>query len=694
MMNGPNNDEEIGEDGTSQDDLIEYDPSGAEEAEPDPENEIDENELKNVYIEFIKNYQNSLNSDFNSPQQQYLSTGTSKDGDSVSCNVKYCKSINILNTELAFFSIPASVWSSGATLRKWKQALQREGDTLPIDFRICEKHFKPEHIEYSRKGKRLSRSAVPCLDLPSKEDSIVPYFSDINSIEQYIKGSAESFLDMKSRSISEDSLEGTSSGNSTQNLISVQMEVTEDLKTVVKPVTISTPNPGSVKMFTTPLRRVNHQNGAFQTSIGISLKPPESAPNIDPETVVIRKLNVAEARSHKRKQSLEIDSDVEGVLFSSFEPSEDGSDALDNCTIQIINPRAAKRSKSICSIRSNNSKDISAVQKVKPMQHKVVPIIHNDLLAAKKNTHQTYSFEDNDHEPSFRKMSKRRQSVHFHRTDSPKKSVTALHDYERRRDDKVQIKLSGPVTFQLADHPQIHKEPNNFPSSIKTEKQLRDMCGLNSFHLLSLLENFHRETEDIPNIKSKIILTFIKLKTNISFTFLSTIFGYDESTTQKIFQQTVKNLASSFEDVDFDFPRKNIDGNFQHFKFSLECIELQADDQSLKVFLKITPNGIVKYLGKNFSNRLPSGFQLSGLESFDSGDCIWIGKDVVIDDIYLKERGVRFVSRRKPVNTIQKIITKIKALKILEGRISLGLLPHIKNIMDTICGVCNLSDRC
>lgn len=334
------------------------------------------------------------------------------------------------------------------------------------------------------------------------------------------------------------------------------------------------------------------------------------------------------------------------------------------------------------------------------MQHKVVPIIHNDLLAAKKHNYLTYSFQDKNYDTStFRRSSKRCQSVHFPNNPSPKRGISTLQDYERNpfkrdRDDKVQIKLSGPVTFQLCDPPQINKEPNDFGTSIRTEKQLRDMCGLNSFNILDLLENFHRDIEDIPNIKSRIILTFIKLKTNISFTFLSTIFGFDESTTQRIFQQTIKNLAIVFEDIDFNFPKKVDDGNFQHFKFALECLELQADDQSLKVLLKITPTGIVKYLGKTFSNRLPSGFQLTGVEDFESGDCIWVGKGVIIDDANLKMQGVRFVTRKKAVNSIQRVIAKINSLKILEGRISLGLLPHIKSIMNTICGVCNLTDRC
>lgn len=333
------------------------------------------------------------------------------------------------------------------------------------------------------------------------------------------------------------------------------------------------------------------------------------------------------------------------------------------------------------------------------MQHKVAPIIHNDLLAAKKNTHISYSFQETKHEPSFRRTSKRCQSVHSSRNPSPKKAIATLQDYEkypfqRGRDEKV-IKLSGPITFQLRDPPQIDKETHDFASSIKTEKQLRDMCGFHSFDILDLLENFHRDVEDIPNIKSRIVLTFIKLKTNISFTFLATIFGFDETTTQKIFHQTLKNLANVFEDIDFDFPKKVNDGNFEHFKFALECLELQADNQSLKILLQITPSGIVKYLGKTYSS-VPFGFQLTNLDDFENGDCIWTGKGVVINDAgsYFKIKGVRFVTRRKVVNSIKKVMTKIDSLKILEGRLSLGLLPHMKNLMNTICGVCNLTERC
>lgn len=314
-------------DDISSDDLIEYDPSGAEET--DRENEIDENEVKTIYIEFIKNYQNSK-------EGELANSISTHDSESVSCMVKYCKSINILNTELTFFSIPKSIWANATAIAKWTEALQQEGESLSIDFRICEKHFKPEHIQYHRLGKRLSRFAVPCLEMPQKEEMVVPYFSDIDSIEQYIKGSAESYiLDMKSRSMSEeDSLESTSTtnGNSTSHLISIKMEVTEDLRTVVKPVTISSSNSGTVKMFTTPIRRVVNGHKNIQNhSVGVSPKPPESATNIesDPnDTVVIRKLSLAEIRNHKRKRSQDFRSD------KNAECDQNGELDLDFCLLR------------------------------------------------------------------------------------------------------------------------------------------------------------------------------------------------------------------------------------------------------------------------------------------------------------------------------------------------------------------------
>lgn len=363
---------------------------------------------------------------------------------------------------------------------------------------------------------------------------------------------------------------------------------------------------------------------------------------------------------------------------------------------QIINSRTAKRHKSICSTRNTNSKEVSVVQKVRPMQHKVNPIIHNELIAANKNAHLSYLFKEQSPES---RTSRRSMSVHYQNNTSPKRSIPAHQIYEkssplkRQRNEKVQIKLSGPVTFQLLDPPQI-SEPNQFVSSIRTEKQLRDMCGLQTFDILDLLESFYRDVEDIPNIKAHIILTFIKLKTNISFTFLSTVFGYDEYQTQKIFNQTIKNFANLFDDIDFDFPKKPSDGNFQQFKFAVECLELRADNENIKVYLKILPNGIVKYLGKMISSRLSSRFKLSDLEDFDEGDCIWLGRGVSLDDNDLKSRGVNVVLRKKYVPSILKILTKFHSLKILDGTISLGLLPHIKNIMTTICGVCNLTDRC
>lgn len=318
-MNGLNIRLETGE-ATLTDDLIEYDPNGSEE--PEQEIEINENEVKTIYIEFIKNYhqnQNKVTNDLNLNFVNYNNQNNKikKDNcESVSCNVKYCKSINILNTELEFFCVPASVWSSNEKLTKWKQALAKDNDeSLPIDFRICEKHFRPEHIEFSKHGgKILNRFAIPCLDLPPREDTMVPYFSDIDSIEQYIKGSAESYiLDMKSRSISEDSLESTNNlgqngSNNGPNGITVKMEVTtEDLKTVVKPVTISSSSAGTFKMFTTPLRKVNHQNVQSNSTDLINLNYNHlNRNNLNSnEPVIITKLSASESRSTAFKRKLD-----------------------------------------------------------------------------------------------------------------------------------------------------------------------------------------------------------------------------------------------------------------------------------------------------------------------------------------------------------------------------------------------------
>lgn len=330
------------------------------------------------------------------------------------------------------------------------------------------------------------------------------------------------------------------------------------------------------------------------------------------------------------------------------------------------------------------------------MQQKVVPIVHNDLLAARRlSQYQSTPTDPTIHLPS--SESQPPASIYFPKKILPNTSnITSLENFEKRpfnreENDAVQIKLSGPVTFQLCDRPTInYPEPNNFASSIRTEKQLKAMCGLNNFSVLDLLIDFHRDVEDIPNIKSRLILTFIKLKTNISFTFLSTIFGYDEKTAQKIFQQTIKTLALVFEDIDFNYPNKPSDGSFLNFKFSLECFEMQAEDKCIKLFIKISENGVVKFIGKSFSDRGP--FLIEGLEK---GDCIWLGKGVKPSDIVCgSAQGVCLTTRKKRVNVVSRVLSIMTSLKFLEGRISLGLLPQIKNIMNTICGVCNLMDRC
>lgn len=307
------------------DDIIEYDPGGSEDPPQPQENEIDENEVKTIYIEFIKNYQSPTKgsvSEMNPSQQHFSASKNTKDNESISCNVKYCKSISTLNTDLAFFSVPPNIRSTKHFLDKWTQALQLEDESLPISFTICEKHFKPNHVELKKKGKTLKRFAVPCLELPSKEDPVVPYFSDVDSLEQYIKGSAESYMDMKSRSISEDSLESVNTTN--MNPISAQIEIVENQKTIVKPVPISSPSSGNTytRMFTTPIRKFKKPTNIndylnSETCYAPEEKEEESEPTVTDDPVVITKI--------KRKKSMDFflldkngESDLNGKYYSHF----------------------------------------------------------------------------------------------------------------------------------------------------------------------------------------------------------------------------------------------------------------------------------------------------------------------------------------------------------------------------------------
>lgn len=282
-----------------------------------------------------------------------------------------------------------------------------------------------------------------------------------------------------------------------------------------------------------------------------------------------------------------------------------------------------------------------------------------------------------------------------------------------------------------------------FINLIKTDSDLNTMTGLPSFDVLRSIVKvvtlvFPSDGNAEISIEDKVVMTYLKLKQNVSFAFLAAMFNCcKENQCQEIFDETVRILsqvlrvAVSWQSRE-DMPR-NLPSCFENFRdvvVVLDCIEVliegskklccqlhtfshDKDSHTCKILIGVTPAGHISFISKAYGGRSSveaifeqsdlvkllqrgdaimamSGFQIDEMCEINGWECIT--PPSLNNEELLSEAKVHLASKMTCARVhVERTNQRIKAFEILGHRVPIGLISLIEEIFLVICATVNLS---
>ncbi|KAJ8671937.1 hypothetical protein QAD02_003196 [Eretmocerus hayati] len=321
-------------------------------------------------------------------------------------------------------------------------------------------------------------------------------------------------------------------------------------------------------------------------------------------------------------------------------------------------------------------------------------------------------------------------------------NATATTDYviQQGGEQKVHQKHSGVQVdhkFSILD-------------MLKTDMQLSSATGIETFLLLDTIVNFMKAATDnqyetkkcTMDTRKRVIMTYLKMKQNIFYRFLSIIFGsiVCEQHCARIFVETVLMLNKIMKAIALPWPsratiRKNLPQCFEGFentRIVLDCTEIFIQKpqnlccriqvysnykgvDTIKFMTGVTPGGNVSYISKPYGGRYSDSaiFEQSGLvELLEAGDGVMVDKGFLIDEPcqmkklclirppFLTKKNNRKFSATEAILTasiakarvhVERFNQRIKVFDILGGVYPISLVPIIGEVFNVVCGTVNLS---
>lgn len=288
----------------------------------------------------------------------------------------------------------------------------------------------------------------------------------------------------------------------------------------------------------------------------------------------------------------------------------------------------------------------------------------------------------------------------------------------------------------------------NQPLSILTiqdEKALNVLSGLPCFQLFYNLCDLYTDCRLLAHAngfcisnEDAVLLTFMKLQHNLTFSVLGVLFGVHRTTAADIFKVSVTVLAAILRKAVY-WPTKEavIDNLTVYFKdyttvrAVLDCTEIplqrlkDMESQLLtyswykgtytaKILVCETPGGHISYVSQAYGGRASDSFitkESKVLEKFlPSIDSVMVDKGFLIDKLCLEHHVTMvrppFLRNKKQLSKgdaernqsiaaarvhVERAIQRMKLFKILDGNIGIELFPFIDDIVQIIAGIVNLS---
>ncbi|XP_044741933.1 uncharacterized protein LOC123302903 [Chrysoperla carnea] len=272
----------------------------------------------------------------------------------------------------------------------------------------------------------------------------------------------------------------------------------------------------------------------------------------------------------------------------------------------------------------------------------------------------------------------------------------------------------------------------SFMDFIKSEENLRTATGIQSYELLDLIvelvydhygATMHKSE---MSLKEKIIMTYVKLKQNLSYSFLTIIFNNcSPRHCKRIFYHTLQMLSETLKPM-ISWPSKdeisrNLPKVFEGFEdvrvvvdfteifiqasTKLCCQEVvYSNDKSsptIKIMTGVSPGGTITFISKPFGGRASDTeiFSNSELINFlEDNDGVMCDRGFLIDELCARKRWKLI---RPPFYLTSQIAKarvhversnqRIKTFAMVGETMSVKLVPIVDDIFSVICETVNLS---
>ncbi|CAN7978881.1 unnamed protein product [Ixodes persulcatus] len=279
-------------------------------------------------------------------------------------------------------------------------------------------------------------------------------------------------------------------------------------------------------------------------------------------------------------------------------------------------------------------------------------------------------------------------------------------------------------------------------SSLLTEDNVNTFTGLPSLDVLDALVSCYEEMHKLTNkhqlsAKDRVVMTMMKLKHNVSITFLKNLFDCSLTTATGIIYQTTeilsKALASAVTLPSKEETLRNMPKHFKGFqtvRLVLDCTEMAVAQPkclkcaprlysfykkgfTCKYMISVTPGGIIAHISKGYGGRASDKaiFEQSGLLDMlePVTDAVMVDRGFLIDSI-CEDRLISVIrppfrkqnqlSKRDALEThriaaarvhVERAIQRLKIFRILSSRIPCNMLCMMDDVMMIAAGVTNLS---
>lgn len=270
------------------------------------------------------------------------------------------------------------------------------------------------------------------------------------------------------------------------------------------------------------------------------------------------------------------------------------------------------------------------------------------------------------------------------------------------------------------------------------------MTGVCSFELFYNITELYTEARVLQTTRTfclsnddAVLLTFMKLYHDVTFSLLAVLFGVHRTTISNIFKESVVILSSILEHAIF-WPEKDVVVSclttyFREYKDTrmvLDCTEVEIErpkdlmsrlltyshykrTYTAKVLVSETPGGLISYVSPAYGGKASDTHITKQCQLLDKCiphvDSVMVDKGFLINEL-CREKNIKMVRppflMEKQLTAdearanqsiasarvhVERAIQRMKLYRILKTRFDLDLVPYIDMIFTVITGTVNLS---